>query len=280
VSRLLHLSDTHFGTELPGVLVALERLVHCVQPEVLVLSGDITQRATPVQFATARAWLDRLPARHRVVVAGNHDLPLFDLHERLRHPYRRLSAAFGPEREPALDLPDWRVLSLDTTRWWRHRNGTLSREQIARTANALQTASPGQIRVVVTHHPLHVTRPEDEVHRPTHHREALSTWAGAGADVLLSGHIHLPVVVPVDTDPPHGQPRPGPAARRLWSVQAGTAVSRRIRENIPNTVMLLEALSDERHGRLCGCEIWQCAPEGGEFVRVVSQRLALSPLPA
>ena len=200
MSRLLHLSDTHFGTELPAVLSALERLVACVRPEVLVLSGDITQRATAAQFASARDWLARLPVPHRLVIGGNHDIPLFDLAERLRHPYRRLSAAFGAEREPRLDLPDWQVLTLDTTRWWRHRDGTLSRTQIARTADALQAAAPGQIRVVVTHHPLQVTRSGDEVHRPTHHREALSAWAGAGADLLLSGHIHLPAVVPVAVD--------------------------------------------------------------------------------
>ncbi|MGR6808105.1 metallophosphoesterase family protein [Sphaerotilus natans] len=270
MSRLLHLSDTHFGTELPGVCDALERLVAGVRPEVLVLSGDITQRATAAQFARARAWLDRLPVPHRLVIGGNHDIPLFDLAERLRHPYRRLSAAFGPEREPRLNLPDWQVLTLDTTRWWRHRDGTLSRAQIARTADTLQAAAPGQIRVVVTHHPLHVTRIGDEVHRPTHHRKALSAWAGAGADLLLSGHVHLPAVVPVAVEPE--------VSRRLWSVQAGTAVSHRLREGIPNSVMLLEALSDGHHGRQCCCETWQCPPEGGAFRRVASQLLALSPL--
>ena len=115
MSRLLHLSDTHFGTELPAVLSALERLVACVRPDVLVLSGDITQRATAAQFASARDWLARLPVPHRLVIGGNHDIPLFDLAERLRHPYRRLSAAFGAEREPRLDLPDWQVLTLDTS---------------------------------------------------------------------------------------------------------------------------------------------------------------------
>lgn len=279
MSRLLHLSDTHFGTELPAVLSALERLVACVRPEVLVLSGDITQRATAAQFASARDWLARLPVPHRLVIGGNHDIPLFDLAERLRHPYRRLSAAFGAEREPRLDLPDWQVLTLDTTRWWRHRDGTLSRTQIARTADALQAAAPGQIRVVVTHHPLQVTRSGDEVHRPTHHREALSAWAGAGADLLLSGHIHLPAVVPVAVEPPTAPPGAEPRApRRVWSIQAGTAVSRRLREGIPNTVMLLEAMPGERPGRLCRCETWQCPPEGGAFRRVASQLLALSPL--
>ena len=106
----------------------------------VVGAGDITQRATAAQFASARDWLARLPVPHRLVIGGNHDIPLFDLAERLRHPYRRLSAAFGAEREPRLDLPDWQVLTLDTTRWWRHRDGTLSRAQIARTADALQAA--------------------------------------------------------------------------------------------------------------------------------------------
>jgi 3',5'-cyclic AMP phosphodiesterase CpdA len=279
VSRLLHLSDTHFGTELPGVRDALERFVACARPEVLVLSGDVTQRATRAQFARARDWLERLPVRHQLVIAGNHDIPLFDLRERVRHPYRRMSEAFGTQREPLLDLPDWRIVTLDTTRWWRHEDGTLSRAQIERTASALQAAAPDQIRVIATHHPLHVTRQMDERHRPTRHRAALSAWAGAGADILLSGHIHLPAVVPVAIEPLVAlEGRGDVSLRRIWSVQAGTAISHRVREGIPNTVMLLEALSGERHGRLCRCETWQCPPEGGAFRRVASQLLALSPL--
>ena len=117
------------------------------------------------------------------------------------------------------------------------------------------------------------------------HQEALNhdaSDAGAPPAQLIAdvgGHIHLPAVVPVAVEPlpapPGAEPRP---PRRVWSIQAGTAVSRRLREGIPNTVMLLEGLSGERHGRLCRCETWQCPPEGGAFRRVASQLLALSPL--
>src|SRR5512139_230131 len=96
---LLQVSDPHFGTEQAVVVDALAALARQQRPDLVVLSGDITQRARPAQFRAARAFADRLGAAV-LAVPGNHDIPLFDLWTRLRRPYARYMAAFGTDLEP------------------------------------------------------------------------------------------------------------------------------------------------------------------------------------
>jgi len=157
MTLLLQVSDTHFGTERPPVVKALVQLALARKPQVLLLSGDITQRATRSQFAAAQAFVQRLRVPHCVAVPGNHDIPLWQLPLRLLRPYARYSAAFGPDLEPSLETDDLLLLALNTTRWWRHEDGQLSAAQVERVAQRLALARPGQRRVVMVHQsPLRV----------------------------------------------------------------------------------------------------------------------------
>ncbi|MCU0925045.1 MAG: metallophosphoesterase [Hydrogenophaga sp.] len=227
MSVLLQISDTHFGTEQPQVLEALVALAVQQRPDLVVLSGDITQRARPAQFRAARAFVDRLAAPV-LPIPGNHDVPLFDLWSRLIRPYSRYTKAFGTELEPVHDSANWLVIGVNTTRPWRHKDGELSAAQIDRVARRLSAASPDQLRVVVVHQPLAVTEARDRPNLLHGHTEAQRMWAAAGADLLMGGHIHLPYTLAL-----HGW------ARRLWVVQAGTAVSSRTRPGVPNSVNIL-----------------------------------------
>lgn len=226
---LLQISDTHFGTERPTVIAALERLAQDLRPDVLLLSGDITQRATPAQFSAARAFVERLRLPNVLAIPGNHDISLFNPLARLLWPYRRYRRAFGAELEPEFENAEVLVLALNTTRWWRHKHGELCTKQIERVAHRLQTASPEQCRIVMVHQPLAVTQACDLNNRLRGHQEALWRWAEAGLDLIVGGHIHLPFVLPL------GLTHTG-SSRPLWAVQAGTAVSARLRPGAGNSV--------------------------------------------
>ena len=243
MSVLLQISDPHFGTEQPPVVEALTRLARQQRPDLLVLSGDITQRARPAQFEAARAFMSRLGAP-LVAVPGNHDVPLFDLWARLRRPYARHVAAFGADLEPVHASPDLMVVCVNTTRAWRHKHGEVSGFQVDRVARILAGAGNAQLRVVVVHQPVAVTRAEDVPNRLRGHAAALQRWSAAGADLVMGGHIHLPYVMAL-----HGLARP------MWAVQAGTAVSARVRRDVPNSVNLLRWGTDAGVGR-CLIEQW------------------------
>jgi 3',5'-cyclic AMP phosphodiesterase CpdA len=273
MTPLLHLSDTHFGTAQPRVVCALKRLVQAQKPGLAVLSGDITQRATRTQFAEARDFIGGLGVPQWVLIPGNHDIPLFDLRARLWTPYGRYREAFGHDLAPEADTADWRVLSNNTTRWYRHKHGEISRRQIVETGRQLQLAAdanPAQIRIVVVHQPVAVQHVEDETDVLRGSGPALRQWSAAGADIVLAGHIHLPFAVPLH--------QRQPLARPLWAVQAGTAVSLRVRPGAPNSVNLLRASCRDGE-RQCRLERWDFIAAAGEFMLVREETLALAPTP-
>ena len=248
---LLQVSDPHFGTERAEVVEALERFAHALRPDALLLSGDITQRATRAQFAAARAFVTRLRVPSVLAIPGNHDIPLFNLAARLIAPYGRYRHAFGDDLEPTLETADVCVLALNTTRRYRHEDGAVSAAQIEKIAQRFEAAAPAQWRIVVVHQPVAVTREADRTNLLHGRETALRRWAAAGADLVVGGHIHLPFVLPLR------ERWPG-LARPMWAVQAGTAVSNRVRADAGNSVNVI------RIGAAAGDAAWACAADSAK----------------
>lgn len=229
---ILQLSDPHFGTERPTAMAALQQLCADQKPDLLLVSGDITQRARAAQFDDARAFFDSLGVPARLIVPGNHDIPLFDVFTRAFNPYRHFTRVFGAALEGEFERDDVLVIAINTTRRYRHKHGEVSDEQVERVAKRLTTARPEQVRLVVVHQPITVTRDVDINNLLRGHENAARKWSHAGADAVLGGHIHLPYVVPIVErwpDVPHP----------TWSVQAGTALSSRVRDGISNSVNVI-----------------------------------------
>ena len=232
---ILHLTDPHFGTEQPAVVRGLIALAARRRPGLVIVSGDITQRARASQFAAAHRFLNRLcaecdadPRTDLLVIPGNHDLPLFNVALRLADPYGPYTRWFGSDLEPTVAQPGIALLGVNTTRPWRHQHGEVSSAQIARVVGRLQRCAPDALKLVVTHQPLHVIEADDTKDLLRGHLAARQAWADAGADLLLSGHTHQSFVAPL----------PAPL-NATWVVQTGTAVSSRIRERVPNSVHLI-----------------------------------------
>lgn len=268
MKRLLHISDPHFGTVQAPVMEALVNMAREQRPDVLVLSGDITQRARASQFSQAREFCDRLAIPRMLALPGNHDIPLFNLYQRLFSPYGRYLRAFGPDVETCLNTPWLRGIGVKTTRRWRHKNGEVSVAQVERVAALLREAEPGQLRVVVVHQPVYVLRAEDEHDRLRGWEPAMRAWAAAGADVVLGGHIHLPYVCELSS-------RVAGLGRRLWCVQAGTALSSRVRWEAPNSVNLLH-YDGASEPLQCQLERWDYRSAAGCFEVAQTSELLLT----
>ncbi|MGQ0701228.1 MAG: metallophosphoesterase family protein [Panacagrimonas sp.] len=267
MSVLLQISDPHFGTEQAPVVNALRELVREQSPQVLVLSGDLTQRARRAQFAAARKFVDELQIPQVLAVPGNHDIPLFDVAARLMWPYANYRRAFGKNLEPTLETPDLLVLCVNTTRPWRHVDGEISEKQIARISARLRAASPRQLRLVVIHQPVHVPRASDAHDRVHGHDAAARAWCEAGIDVVMGGHIHLPYVRPLHE-------LLADLGRSAWCVQAGTAVSSRVRREAPNSINLLRYGSRVMPSA-CIVERWDYTGKRDRFEKVAEDSLAL-----
>ncbi len=262
---VLQISDLHFGCESPAVQDALTNLAHRLKPDLLIISGDITQRATRDQFRAARRFCDGLRVPRWLSIPGNHDIPLVNLAARIASPYERYIREFGPDLSPVVDFRDVLIVGVNTTRKWRHKNGAVSPEQVSDSVRRLRASRPEQLRIVVTHQPSQVIRDEDIHDRLIEGPRAASHWSNAGADLLLGGHIHLPYLLPL-----HEQENW--SARRTWVVQAGTAVSVRTRWGVPNSVNVIRC---DATGATPTCFVERWDYLGKDFAKVLNEALPI-----
>jgi 3',5'-cyclic AMP phosphodiesterase CpdA len=188
---IVHLSDIHFGRVEPRLVSRLLETIPGLAPDLVAVSGDLTQRARRRQFADARAFLDRLPTPV-IVVPGNHDVPLYNLAARFFDPlggYRRhISADF----EPAYADDEIAVVGLNSARAVPFSGaGRLNEGQVAQAAMKLRASTPTAIRIVVTHHPFDLPDGHDAGDLIGRSAMAMTRLAAVGADLFLAGHLHV-----------------------------------------------------------------------------------------
>lgn len=223
--RIVHLSDLHFGAHDERLVAAVESSVDELKPDLVVVSGDFTQRARTEQFAEACKFLERLrDGGHEVLgVPGNHDVPLYDVLRRFLSPLTRYKRFIDDVLCPVHELRGAIVLGVNTARSLTFKDGRLNQQQVEFIRDTFARAPSESVRVLVTHHPLFALKVGDEVQSAIGRQEmALDAIEAAGVDVLLAGHNH------------HASAN---SARDLATraggalvVQAGTATSTRVRD--------------------------------------------------
>jgi 3',5'-cyclic AMP phosphodiesterase CpdA len=228
---LVHLSDLHFGAILSATLDPLVAELHALAPDLVIVSGDLTQRARPEQFADARAFLDRLPTP-QLLLPGNHDVPLYDLFRRFAKPLERYRDTITTDLAPAFIDDEVAVVGINTARSLTFKGGRINEDQ-ARDAAAIFHALDGpQARIVVTHHPLHVPPHLSGVDPVGRAAMALELLAPCRVDLYLAGHLHL-VHEAATHDVPHA-----PEHADTPLLVAGTATSTRARGE-PNSYFVI-----------------------------------------
>ena len=225
MARLIHLSDLHFGAHDPKLVEAVERKVDESRPDLVVISGDFTQRARTEQFQEACRFLERLrDSGHEVLaVPGNHDVPLYDVLRRFLSPLTRYRRYIDDTLCPMLEIPGATVLGINTARSLTFKDGRINEEQMRFIRETFDRTDENSTRILVTHHPLFALQVGESLTPAVGRSElALDAIGDAGVDMLLAGHNHDASV--------HSArdlvTRAGPAL----VVQAGTATSTRVRE--------------------------------------------------
>ena len=216
---LAHLSDLHFGRIDAALIEPLLQRLREVAPQIVAVSGDLTQRAKAGQFEEARAFLGRL-SEPLVVVPGNHDVPLYRVWERFLSPLGKYKRYISADLEPSFVDDEIAVLGVNTARSLTFKGGRINQEQIASLRRRLQGLPESLTKVVVTHHPFDIPDEPDNDELVGRARQAMQAFADCGVDLLLSGHFHASGAG--DTSRRH--PLAGYAA---LAVQAGTATSTR-----------------------------------------------------
>lgn len=221
--RLFHVSDVHFGAEDPAALAWFAEQVAAERPHAVIMTGDLTMRATKREFQDGGAWLQSLGVPVTVEV-GNHDIPYYwDPFRRLFAPYQRYAAIERMIEKP-LDLPGVTVVPLKTTaraQWrWNWSKGRVSSGSLRRALALIAAAPKDHLILVAAHHPL-IEGPTKGTAKTRNGDAALTQLAAAGAHAVLSGHVHDPFDVPIDRD-----------GRIIRMIGAGT-LSKRTRKTPP-----------------------------------------------
>lgn len=222
--RILHISDLHFGpVYVPKVGASLLRLAPRLEPDVIVISGDLTQRAKKAQFQAAAQFIEQLPQCPRLVVPGNHDVPLYRVGERLSRPHELYLKYISSELDSVLDVDGAVLVGLDSTApRTAITNGRLKSNQLDFCRQAFENAADSDVRIVVAHH--HFAPAPDYLRDRSmpKARRAMSQFVDLRVELILGGHLHRAFIGnSLDFYPGNHRDR------GIVIVQCGTSTSRR-----------------------------------------------------
>src|SRR5919107_1016306 len=238
---IIHLSDLHFGRVNLSLLDPLISIARKIGPDVVAVSGDLTQRARSYQFQQARSFLDALP-KPQIVVPGNHDIPLHNVFARFVERLTKYKRYITEDLQPAYEDEEAVMVGVNTARSSVFKGGRINESQVGRLREKFCALTSGIVKVVVTHHPFDLPEGYNDRDLVGRARMAMTSLAECGADLFLAGHLHISHTGHAKRYNIHGY--------SALVVQAGTATSTRERGEA-NSFNLLRiaypAITVEKH---------------------------------
>ncbi|MDQ2746570.1 MAG: metallophosphoesterase [Acidobacteriota bacterium] len=219
--KIVHISDVHFGRIDYAVVKSLRGKIVEIAPDLIVVSGDLTQRAKSAEFVEAKEFLDSLPPP-QIVVPGNHDVPMYNVFDRFLNPLEKYKKYITEDLEPFYADDEIAVAGINTARSLTIKDGRINAEQIASVRRKMCGLPDEILKIIVTHHPFDLpenhTVESDIVENAA---SAMQAFADCGADVFLSGHLHISSISETASRYKLA------SGRSALVVQAGTATSTR-----------------------------------------------------
>ena len=218
---IAHISDVHFGQVDYAVVGKLIVKINEIAPDLTVVSGDLTQRARSAQFIEARKFLDKLPSP-QIVVPGNHDIPMHNVFDRFVHPLDKYKKFITNDLQPFYADDEIAAAGINTARSLTIKDGRINEKQIAFVREKMCALPDETLKIIVTHHPFDLPKNHtDEDDLVNNAADAMEAFADCGADVFLSGHLHVSSISETA-----GRYKLA-SGRSALVVQAGTATSTR-----------------------------------------------------
>lgn len=232
MTRIAHLSDIHFGANDEKIVAATEAWLQKRRPDLVIISGDFTQRAREAQFRAASAYLNRLRAGGLKVLAipGNHDVPLYDVVRRFAAPLARYKRYIDSDLCPWFEDDDVAVLGLNTARSLTIKDGRINADQIELMNQRFRTVAPAKTLILVTHHPLFsmpIGKGSELTEAVGRSEDAVKAACEAGVHIALAGHFHRTYA--------EAASKMVSKAGTALVIQAGTATSTRLRNSEPQS---------------------------------------------
>jgi 3',5'-cyclic AMP phosphodiesterase CpdA len=249
---IAHLSDPHFGRIEPATVQALIATIIEARPDVVVVSGDLTQRAKEREFQEARRFLDALPSP-QIVVPGNHDVPFYNVLARALKPLRNYQRYITQDLEPFYSDEEIAIVGINTARSLTFKSGRINRLQVARSCARLESCGENRTRIVVSHHPFDLPETHELHGLVGRAHMAMAGFAHCRVDLILSGHLHV-------SRTSESAPRYKIPGHSALVIHAGTAASTRARGEL-NSFNIIQV---DRSSVAIQCLTWD--REHGSFL--------------
>lgn len=217
---IVHISDVHFGKVDYAIVDKLVEKIVETNPHLVVLSGDLTQRARSAQFQEAKQFLNRLP-QPQIVIPGNHDVPMYNVYDRFVNPLEKYKKFITEDLQPFYSDEELAVVGVNTARSLTIKDGRINKEQIADIRAKMCEIDNKVLKIVVTHHPFDLPEGFDQDDIVDNAEKAMIQIADCGADVLLAGHLHVSHISST------AERYKLESGRSALVIQAGTATSTR-----------------------------------------------------
>jgi len=190
MTTIAHISDVHFGREDPVIVRGLLQAVADAAPDIVVVSGDLTQRARKKQFRAAKMFLQALPEVPQIVIPGNHDVSLTSVMDRALKPFKRFKKYITPDLSPYYEDDEIAISGINTVRLATVNNGRIKPRVVKIACEQLRGSGRDKARVVATHHPMDVKPGDWKQRTVSRSKSAMKKFGDVGVDLFLSGHLH------------------------------------------------------------------------------------------
>lgn len=237
---IIQISDLHFGAVVPELRDQLIETINRLEPQLLIVSGDITQRARMSQFTQARAFFDEIQCQARIIVPGNHDIaPVYKPIERfLLDPYRNYTQSLQGYIQTEYETSELKVIGVNSCNPMHYKNGHFTAEVLDEIEQGFASCQSSQLKFLVAHHPLDVIIESDFENLVPDSVAVVRRLAAIGVDLIMGGHIHYPFCRQLNA-------RYLELANPVAVSQAGTAISKRTRSAMPNSFMVIRTLTQK-----------------------------------
>ena len=241
--QITHISDIHVADQhfLPNLMEQVIRVINEIEPEIMVITGDLTENGDPSEFKRAKSYIERINCETEVVIPGNHDVRNVG--------YLGFEEIFG-HRTTIEKYEGITIVGIDSTQPDLD-DGHVGREKYGWIEQCLDT--DGFKVVALHHHLIPVPKTGRERNILVDAGDVLELLIRCGVDPVLCGHKHVPWI---------------------WSLNgmvianAGTACTNRVKWNIPQSFNLIE-IDEEEKGTI---KIYRMYSRGGQELVLEKRR--------
>lgn len=230
MTKIIHISDLHFGLHKEELILPFLNDVEAINPDIILISGDLTHRARRFQYQLLTNFLKKLPGK-LLIVPGNHDIPLKNIWGRLFAPFKLYKQYISDDINVAFQNKGVRILGVNSVDPYQTHNGKLSHATRDKIEQYFSSAFPG-LNLIFFHHNLDYF---EKIHKPLkNHHHFIDDLNTSQLNIICTGHLHYANVGLIQKNSEHS----------ALLLHAGTLFCQRSRDYI-NSYFSLEMVEQE-----------------------------------